>query len=212
MSTTEFIPAQTPPSSDKSKRRKAKAILAGGLVLGIGAAVTLAAWNDSEFVKGAFGSGHLNIEGRADAGTAFADHGTSAAALSFTTDFGNMSPGDIVVMPYAVRLDRASTYDASVTVNKPNTAGGDNAKGNLSYRVVTVDSFADCQPGATGSVVVEGASLNSAETLAAFDLNKAADAQTDAVEQHLCIQVTAGNGLQQDQSVTATWEFVATTS
>jgi predicted ribosomally synthesized peptide with SipW-like signal peptide len=195
MSTTGIAPVTTPPSADKSKRRKAKAILAGGLVLGIGAAVTLAAWNDSEFIKGAFGSGHLDIESTTDANTAFADHGTSAAALTFTTAFGNMSPDDTVAMPFAVRLDRASTYDASVTVGKPNTDGDDNAKANLGYRIITVASFADCQAGATGTLVVEGASLNSADTMAPFRLEKAADSQTDAVEHYLCIQVKAGTGL-----------------
>lgn len=209
MSTTEIAPVNALPSADNSKKRKLKAILAGGLVLGIGAAVTLAAWNDSEFIKGAFGSGHLDIEGRADVNTSFADHDTSAAALTITTDFGNMSPDDIVAMPYAVRLDRASTYDAAVTVDKPITDGADNAKANLSYSIITVDSFADCQPGATGTVVVDGASLNAADTMRPFVLKKAADAQTDAVEQHLCIQVKAGSGLEQNKTVTATWEFIA---
>ena len=48
------------------RSRKVRAILAGGLVLGLGAAVTLAAWNDSEFAKGTFTSGSLNIQGSVD--------------------------------------------------------------------------------------------------------------------------------------------------
>ena len=38
----------------RSRSRMIRAILAGGLVLGVGTAVTLAAWNDSEFVTETF--------------------------------------------------------------------------------------------------------------------------------------------------------------
>jgi len=34
--------------------RRLRAVLAGGLVLGVGAALTLAAWNDAEFATGSF--------------------------------------------------------------------------------------------------------------------------------------------------------------
>ncbi|NLG54199.1 MAG: hypothetical protein GX542_00865, partial [Rhodococcus sp.] len=37
-------------------RRKRKAILASGIVLGVGAVITLAAWNDSVWGTGAFGT------------------------------------------------------------------------------------------------------------------------------------------------------------
>lgn len=37
--------------AEKATGRKVRAILAGGLVLGVGAAVVLAAWNDSEFAQ-----------------------------------------------------------------------------------------------------------------------------------------------------------------
>ncbi|MGO2139648.1 MAG: SipW-dependent-type signal peptide-containing protein [Leucobacter sp.] len=45
---------------------KARALLAGGLVLGVGAAVTLAAWTDNEWVRGVFGTGTFGIEGSTD--------------------------------------------------------------------------------------------------------------------------------------------------
>ena len=109
MSTTEITPAMTSPSDRNSKRRKAKAILAGGLVLGIGAAVTLAAWNDSEFIKGAFGGGHFEIQGSTD-GLAFDDHedATSpfgltfraSSGLAFSTANSELSPGETVATPY----------------------------------------------------------------------------------------------------------------
>ena len=53
-------------TTDGTRRRdsrRVKAVLAGGMVLGIGAAITLAAWNDSEFATGTFSAGHFGIEG-----------------------------------------------------------------------------------------------------------------------------------------------------
>ncbi|WP_255808456.1 SipW-dependent-type signal peptide-containing protein [Leucobacter aridicollis] len=63
---------------------KARALLAGGLVLGVGAAVTLAAWTDNEWVRGVFGTGTFGIEGSKD-GSVFSDNPTSGdpAQLSF---------------------------------------------------------------------------------------------------------------------------------
>ncbi|MFE5835390.1 SipW-dependent-type signal peptide-containing protein [Arthrobacter sp. NPDC056493] len=211
MSTTEITPATPPPSADKSKRRKAKAILAGGLVLGIGAAVTLAAWNDSEFAKGIFDSGHFDIEGTADPNVNFADHedDVSAAALTFTTSFSNMSPGGKVAAPYALRLDKDSTYKASVSVDA--TADGDaNAISSLSYTITQVASFAACHVDPTGTSIAQGATLDSAVNNTPVVLETSANVGTDAGdEKFLCIQVTAGSGLEQDKTVTATWEFIA---
>ena len=47
-----------------------RAILAGGIVLGVGAAVTLAAWNASEFATGTFQAGTFTIEGATQIGMA----------------------------------------------------------------------------------------------------------------------------------------------
>ncbi len=50
-------------------------------MLGIGAAVTLAAWNDSEFASGQFGAGTFDLQGSTTNGTdGFSDHATAGAA------------------------------------------------------------------------------------------------------------------------------------
>ena len=73
--------------------RRIRAILAGGLVLGVGAAATLAAWNDSEYGAATFTAGRFDIVGSTD-GTTFASHATSGAAatLSFVVAPSAMSP------------------------------------------------------------------------------------------------------------------------
>jgi predicted ribosomally synthesized peptide with SipW-like signal peptide len=40
-----------------TKKRKVRALLAGGLVLGVGAAITLAAWTDNVFGNSDFATG-----------------------------------------------------------------------------------------------------------------------------------------------------------
>src|SRR5690606_31735774 len=54
----------------RRRSRMIRALLAGGLVLGVGTAVTLAAWNDSEFASGTFRAGTFDLEGSTD-GTTF---------------------------------------------------------------------------------------------------------------------------------------------
>jgi predicted ribosomally synthesized peptide with SipW-like signal peptide len=217
MSTTEIAPVTTPPSADKSKRRKAKAILAGGLVLGIGAAVTLAAWNDSEFVFGEFGTGTFNVQGSAD-GVDFDDHASGApAGLSFTTTVTNMSPNQTVAAPYALRIEQGSTYAASVTVGTASGTGG--AAAQLTYGIFRVDSKSDCTPGAEATQATEivPAETTFAATPSAvagannFTLAAPADG-SEGTPTFVCIQVTAGPGLPQGETAEATWEFVATSA
>src|SRR5690554_345843 len=92
----------------KRRARKIKAILAGGLVLGVGGAITLAAWNDSEFATGTFTAGQFNLEGSTD-NTTWDDHDAApGAALDFTLAADNLSPDDVVYAAFAVRLDAAT--------------------------------------------------------------------------------------------------------
>lgn len=112
--------SDTSPAAGQRSRKapKVRAVLAGGLVRGIGAAITLAAWNDSEFVEETFTAGAFNLKGSTD-GTTFTENPVAAPALlGFTATTANISPGDVASAPFAVRLDAASTYGATVTVSR----------------------------------------------------------------------------------------------
>ena len=52
----------------RDRRRKVAALLAGGLVVGVGTAATLAAWNDSEFATSCYSAGNFNFKGHYDSG------------------------------------------------------------------------------------------------------------------------------------------------
>jgi predicted ribosomally synthesized peptide with SipW-like signal peptide len=100
------------------RARKMQALIAGGLVLGVGAAVTLAAWNDSEFAQGTFAAGTFNMLGSVD-GTTYTDHATvgSPATLAFTVNPTSLSPSDVIYAPFAVELGPNTTNDATVMIS-----------------------------------------------------------------------------------------------
>ena len=117
--------ADVRPTGRGPRRRvpgRVRALLAGGLVLGVGATVTLAAWNDSEFVTATFQAGTFNLQGSTD-GTTFSDHASApGASLGFSVNASALSPGDVVYAPYAVRLAANTTSPATVTVTAPSTS------------------------------------------------------------------------------------------
>ena len=179
-------------------------------MLGVGAAVPLAAWTDQEWATGEFGAGSFNVEGSTD-GTTFTDHASAegAAELAFELPAAeNLSPGDTVAAPFVLRLDEATSYDATVELTDA-TGEGANAA-NLSYGIVSVDSAAECSDTATGTdIVPAGTALDATTGATTFDLAAGADGAAGA-ETTLCFQVTAGPDLAQSETGTATWGFTAT--
>lgn len=191
-----------------ARGRKIRALLAGGLVLGVGAVVTLAAWTDQEWAVGTFGAGSFNIEGSTD-GTTFTDHASQAGAatLGFEVGADNLTPGDTVAAPFVLRTDATTTYDATVVLTSA-IGEGDNAA-NLTYGITQVATAADCVEGATGTAVVPaGTSLDSFAGASEFTLTAGDGAAGTPAT--LCFQVTAGEDLAQGAPGTANWEFTAT--
>lgn len=178
----------------KETNRKILAVLAGGLVLGVGAAVTLAAWNDSEFAKGTFTAGSFTFTGSAD-GTTFSDHATTGAAASLTFELNptNLSPGDVVYAPYALRL--GGTYDATLASVAPVADGDFATPGKLTYAVVSTGTTFGCDAAAFGAGTAVPTTM------------------TTGTDVNLCIQVTAvsgASGIEQGDTGTVTWQWNAT--
>lgn len=193
----------------RDTKRMVLAVLAGGLVLGVGTAVTLAAWNDSEFANGTFTAGAFNLEGATDgaAGT-YADHEAApGAALAFSTDFDNLAPDDVVYAPFWVRLDATTTSDATVTTSLESGTGANAA--NISYAVYALDEAEACDAtaAANGTLLLSGASLSASTPGATFDLTAGSGA--DGAPQKVCVVATAGAGLVESGAATAVWEFAA---
>lgn len=192
----------TPTAVAGDRRRKVLAILAGGLVLGVGAAVTLAVWNDSEFGSGAFGAGRFDLEGSLD-GTTFSSSATAPGkALAFAIDADALSPGDVVYAPFAVRLSTDSDYETAVQL--ANVSAGDLGAG-LTYSLYDVGAaFGSTCSAATppsGTPLVADRAASAAGTTPVFDLTSAGESV------NLCFVVTAGGAITSGQTGTVTWEF-----
>ena len=195
---------QTETKSNRRGSRKIAAVLAGGLVLGVGTMATLASWNDSEFAAATFTAGKFIFEGGADQAT-FTDHATTgtAAALSFTTPFSNMTPNDSVYAGYAVRLGTGTTNNATVTVT--GTATG--AATDYKYTMFTTAN-AGCTS-ASVPVATIVASNDLGVGTGTFALAKNASTGSPGATTFLCIKVTADATLAQSLGAAATWQLQA---
>jgi len=180
-------------ASASLRRRKIYAVLAGGLVLGVGAAVTLAAWNDSEWAKSTFTAGSFNLEGSTD-GTSFGDHASEgdAAALSFAVDAENVIPGESLYALYSIRL--IGTTDGALTVATPDITGVNADNLTATTRVIT-GTACDATTFGDGTATPP-ATITASEDGATGQLN-------------FCLQVTAGPDLVQEESGVVTWQWTA---
>lgn len=203
MSRTERRTPETVTAPRGERRRKILALLAGGLVLGVGATATLAAWQDSEVATASFATGTFNIQGSTD-GTVFSDSPTAPGkSLAFTLNPELLAPGELVYAPFAVQLDPEADYQALVSVST--TANGALAA-DLTYSLYTVASFGATCSAATppgGTALVADRAVTDATAVEAFAL---ADA---AVPINLCFVVEAGDGLTQGSDAGVTWDFQA---
>jgi predicted ribosomally synthesized peptide with SipW-like signal peptide len=199
----------------QQKSKKVRAILAGGLVLGVGAAVTLAAWNDSEFAKETFTAGSFNLQGSASGAVgSYTDHATADGAvdLVFSDVFSNLAPGDTAYAPYWLRLDSNSTVNGSLTLGGVSVSetGGSNADA-ISYRITEVTDGETCGKDETpDTAVASGLDLNT-EPAGAETISLVANAAgTEGTAVQLCIAVTAAaDTFEQGVVTTATWQFDA---
>ena len=199
------------PTIKRTRGRKVAAVLAGGLVLGVGTMATLASWNDSEFASATFTAGKFNLEGAVDASQAtFSEHATSGAAggLTFTAPVGNLTPNDVVAAPYAVRLAANTTNNATLNlVAATNTTG---TVTNLTYEVIKT-STAGCTTTTTGGTVIvaSGTAITSVVGASAISLAMGSPTTLAGAPAYLCFKVTAGANLAQSQTGAVTWQFQA---
>ena len=144
---TPAVPGDQPNPSDR--RRKRRAMLAGGLVLGVGATMTLAAWTDDEFAKGIFNTTSFGIEGSTD-GSAWDDHTPEANAATMTFTGGNaMSPNTTVYSRYAIRTNTATTADGKLALTAVTNSGNDGLAALYDFTMTTIASMtAPCQANA----------------------------------------------------------------
>lgn len=199
-------------ASTKNTSKKVKALMAGGVVLGIGAAVTLASWTDQEWAPASFHSGAFGIEssvtGQPDSFKA-TTNATEAATLQFDLpESQTIAPNETIAAPFALRLDTDTTIGANVKLLAASSTENANFK-NLSYGITQVTNAKDCYPGTPGDQLVPaGTLLNSAGTNPEFSLT-AGQADEAGEPVILCFEVTAGDTLEEQHKTSAQWTFEA---
>lgn len=97
---------------------RVRAVLAGGLVLGVGATVTLASWNDSEYASGSLTTSTFDLQSSVtNAPASFSSHPVGAPLV---IDFAatNMTPGSLKQEQLFIRNtgNIAGTYTFSAPV------------------------------------------------------------------------------------------------
>lgn len=190
------------------RKNKIKALLAGGLVLSVGAVVTFAAWNDSEFARGDFAAGAFNLEGSTN-GTSFTEHPVGdPATLAFELNPTNLAPGDVVTAPFAVRLDKTTSYDATLAVTTSSNTG--NLTG-LTYQLIQTQTFGCGGTPVGAPLVPAGTVVSTTPAGVSVGLTQGAPDQPGAPV-NLCFTVTAGDSLVQSATGSTTWEFTATSN
>ncbi len=195
-SSEQHIPTPRSDADRARRRRTALAIGAGGLVLGIGAAVTLAAWTSTENAQADFEAGRFTIEGSAD-NTLFTENpNTPGLEISFDAQGAQLSPGTTTYAPYAVRLSADSSYAAAVTLT--DSTGTGTAASSLSYSIVQTDTFG-CTADTTGTTLASNQPATSTPGTAMFDLDAAGQTA------FLCMQVTAGQDITQGSTGSIAW-------
>ncbi len=198
-------------------RPRVRATLAGALVLGVGATMTLASWTDSEFGAGTFAATVFNTQSSVDAGTSYADNTPTAATMSFNSL--GMSPS---TQRYASLLVRTKPNSVAGTLSLGGAtiapAGTDETLilgAALRYRVVNTTATCDAtaftgSPSWVIGPVVSVLTAGAAGTVAVAAATASAGAPTG-----LCFEVSlpagAANTLQ-GKSTIDTWQVTATSS
>lgn len=200
----------------RRRSRMIRAILAGGLVLGVGTAVTLAAWNDSEAVYGDFGTGTFDLQGSLDKTVTWGNHDgtTTASKLSFQLPAvaTALSPGDTVYAPFALRLAANTTNSANISVAAVQTG----TSTGLTLTVYNTGASTTCDATVTtGAITGFGGALNATPAGTIFTLSPGSPVTSAGTAVNLCFKVSATStqaSLPQGQVTKVTWTFTGTST
>ncbi|MFF1571253.1 SipW-dependent-type signal peptide-containing protein [Leifsonia sp. NPDC058292] len=206
------------PSSRRIRALRLRAILAGGLVLGVGATMTLAAWTDNEFATGSFTSSVFDTQSSVN-GAAYADNNVSPGPTVSLS--GPFAPGVSAYLPVLIRT-KTNSVAGTVVLNGATLGGTDAATlgAALVYRVVrTTGTCAASAFTGTPTFVVGAAgtqrALTAGQETGVSNALAAATSAAPGAATGFCFEVTlpagAANTLQ-GKTATATWQFVATSS
>ena len=197
-------------STRRTLRRRVSALLATGMVLGLGSAVTLAAWYDNELAQGSFTASTFSTQSRAQGGE-WGNHASNPVTLTFNANA--MSPDISRYASFDVRTTAEANVNGKVWLSSAALGGG--ALGPyLRYRAVLLDagSCGDTAFGAGATYIAGGPSayLNAGQVPASpveVTVAKSA-AQTRTFCFDVKVDQSAPNSMQ-GEAGSVTWTFEA---
>lgn len=218
---TRFVGADS-----AARARKRKALLGGGVVLGVGAAATLAAWSDDLWVSASFNTSSISIEGSVDqlaVPVNWQEYATAEAAapLHFTVSPTSMKPGSTVWAPLSLRLAAGSTGSAAISIpdgGAPQGPAAQTVTNDAFFDSLSV-TFLDVSPAACNGVTrpswpllstysTSGVPLSNDDTGTLFTLH------SPLVARSICVRITfdadADDLSQGGTTGPLTWNFLAT--
>jgi predicted ribosomally synthesized peptide with SipW-like signal peptide len=186
-----------------------RAVLAGGLVLGVGATLTLASWNDSEYASGSFAASTFNTESSTVSGVWASNTSAPGASLAFNATA--MSPS---VSQYAwvnIRTTAASTVGGTITLASSTTSG--TLIPVLQYRAVltaAIDTTCDSSAfsGTPTYIAGSAATYLAVTTVPASPVASAITSPSGELRYCFDVRVQSGaNNTYQGGTGTVTWLF-----
>ena len=206
-------------TAKRLRRPRVRALLAGGVALGLGATMTLASWTDNEWSQATFATSSFDTQSSMDSGVSYADNTVSPGTAMVFSGSG-MSPATV---RYANTLVRTKIGSIAGTIvlgaGSFSPAGTDETTvlgAALRYRVVS--TTASCAASAfTGSptwVVGPTASTLGTAGSSAVVL-AAATAVAPGAASGLCFEVTLPAGAAstlQGKASTVIWQITASST
>lgn len=188
-----------------------RALLAGGLVLGIGMTATLAAWTDQEYAKTTIQAGTFSLQSQVS-GSSWASNG-AGSAVTLPLDATGLYPG--VSKAAWIQIRTSGTLGGTVTLSGVTAvaplAADQALRDALTVRVFTVTQTADCNTTAPGGASLPLTTAPSAGQLPPVTLDGSGGTTTTVT---YCVVLTLPTGAPtsaQGGTVTPTWTFTGTT-
>lgn len=200
---------------------RVRALLAGGLVLGVGAAVTVAAWTAQDNATGSFATSTFVTQSSADAGATWANNSVAPGA-TLQLGAGALSPGVTVAASFGIRTGTGSIGGNEALQTPTSTTTPLPALWtSLQYRVYssTTSTCTATSAPASGSNWIVGSATTWSAMGTAVPANStalaAATSSAPGTPTWFCFQVNLPTGAPntlQGQSLVATWLFAGTSS
>jgi predicted ribosomally synthesized peptide with SipW-like signal peptide len=211
-----------------ANRHKVLAFLAAGTVVGVGATVTLAAWNDAEWINGSIGTETFEVQQNVTApwvGTAWTDAETAPGnRLAFTPGSLDLTPSEAVYAPVSLTTTADSVEASSLSLAAATSTGTASSDATgllfsaLTLRVVVVPTAAADAPLACNAAAFAAASqyvvgsFGSSAPLATKGSMSPGLAAAGADKLDYCFEIALpanASDVLQGRQVTPQWTFLA---